>query len=275
MLIVNRKPILNLFIPSYFILELLSLGQAYAQDSIASYAELADSLPVNKGLLEGLNSNPQFLILIIIALVLILCVVIMLSILHHRKLTRQIVLSMKDELTGVFCRNYLKMYLPALQSRFEREPNPELSLGVLIIDCDDFKFINDTFGHAGGDKALKAIVNKISSQIREHDLLLRWGGDEFVLVCESVSQIQLRELAERIIASISDMFIAYEQATLSVTVSAGYALHDKIKDFDFDGLINAADEYLLLTKKAGKNNYLGRKKANLAGNHFLNTFAKR
>lgn len=172
-------------------------------------------------------------------------------------LKAQIVLSMKDELTGIFCRGYLKNYLPVVQSRFERETDISLTLGVLIIDCDDFKFINDTFGHAGGDKVLKAMVNNISTQIREHDLLLRWEGDEFVLICESVSQRQMCELANRIIASIGDMLIEYEHATLSVTVSAGYALHDRAESFNFDGLIKAADEFLLAKKKSRKNSYLG------------------
>ena len=168
-------------------------------------------------------------------------------------------LSMKDELTGVFCRSYLKNYLPVVQSRFEREPNSELTLGALIIDCDDFKFINDTFGHAGGDKALKAIVDTIKGHIRESDLLLRWGGDEFVLICESISHVQMRDLAKRITQGISDMLIEYDNATLTVTVSAGYALHNKTDDFNFDGLIKAADEFLLATKKLGKNSCLGDK----------------
>lgn len=273
MLLVNRKPTLNFFIPICFILTLLLLSEVHAQDTIASSVKSEDILPANELLVEGTVNNTAVLSLIIASLVVIICAVVVLFIVHHRRLKAQIVSSMKDELTGVFCRNYLKVYLPALRSRFEREANPELSIGALIIDCDDFKFINDTFGHAGGDKALKAIVNTISTQIREHDLLLRWGGDEFVLVCESISQIQMRELAERIIASINDMFIEYEQATLSVTVSAGYALHDKTKAFNFDDLVNAADEYLLATKKSGKNNFLGNKPLHSASKNFSNGFA--
>lgn len=271
MLLVNRKYILNFFIPACLILTLLLQGIVYAHflavDSVKSQGnssldEMAVQTPIN---------HTYFLTLIIAILVVILCIVVVLFIVHHSRLKAQIMLSMKDELTGVFCRNYLTMHLPALRSRFERELNPELSLGALIIDCDDFKFINDTFGHAGGDKALKAIVNTISSQIREHDLLLRWGGDEFVLLCESVSQIQMCELAQRIISSINDMFIEYERATLSVTVSVGYALHDKTKAFNLDNLVNKADEYLLATKKSGKNSFLGNKSFPLVSQHFANS----
>jgi len=220
-------------------------------------AELENLSLSNKVMTQENKNRQQFFIFIIVALVLIFCFFIIVFIIHHYMLKAQIVLSMKDELTGVFCRSYLKNYLPAVQSRFERETDSTLSLGALIIDCDDFKFINDTFGHAGGDKVLKAIVNNISTQIREHDLLLRWGGDEFVLICESVSRTQMSELANRIIASIGDMLIEYDQATLSVTVSAGYALHDRAESFNFDGLIKSADEFLLATKKSGKNSYLG------------------
>ena len=220
-------------------------------------AELDNTLLSNTLMSQENKNKQQLFIFIIIALVLIFCFFIVVFVVHHRMLKAQLILSMKDELTGAYCRNYLKGCLPAMQSRFEREVDEQLSLGALIIDCDDFKFINDTFGHAGGDKALKAIVSTIKTHIREHDLLLRWGGDEFVLVCESVSQAQMRDLAKRITRSISDMFIEYEDATLTVTISAGYAIHKKSEPFNFDGLIKAADEFLLATKKTGKNSCLG------------------
>jgi len=234
------------------------------------HAELKNSLLINKVTAQESEKRQQFFIFIIIALVLFFCFLVMIFIARQRMLRAQMVLSMKDELTGLFCRSYLKSYLPAVQSRFERESDDLSSLGVLIIDCDDFKFINDTFGHAGGDKALKAIVSTISTQIREHDLLLRWGGDEFVLICESVTLIQMRELADRIIRSISDMVIEYDEVLLTVTVSAGYALHDKSENFDFDALIKAADEFLLASKKLGKNNYLG---DDFTADNFPNSFA--
>jgi diguanylate cyclase (GGDEF)-like protein len=236
-------------------------------------AELDNALLTNKVMSQKNENEQQFFIFIIIALILIFCFFIIVFIIRHRMLKAQIILSMKDELTGVFCRNYLKNYLPAVQSRFERETDDELSLGVLIIDCDDFKFINDTFGHAGGDKALKAIVNSVSSQIREHDLLLRWGGDEFVLICESVNQVQMREFAKRIISSISNMLIEYDETVLTVTISAGYALHDKAEKFDFDALIKTADEFLLASKKAGKNNYMGKKRSNYKNSNISKHFS--
>jgi diguanylate cyclase (GGDEF)-like protein len=236
-------------------------------------AQLENSLLSNKITSQENENKQQVFIFIIIALALFFCFFIIVFFVHRRMLKAQIVSSMKDELTGVFCRSYLKNYLPAVKSRFEREPNNKLSLGAIIIDCDDFKFINDTFGHAGGDKALKAIVNTISSHIRENDLLLRWGGDEFVLICESVSQTQLKELARRITRSISDMLIEYDEATLTVTISAGFALHDRTEDFNFDGLIKAADEFLLSTKKRGKNSYLGDNFAELSHDSFSNNFS--
>jgi len=238
------------------------------------YTELNNSFLMNKILVEENKNKHQQSIFIIIALGLVVCFFIIVFLVHHRMLKAQVVTSMKDGLTGLFCRSYLKSYLPAVQSRFERETDPDLSLGALIIDCDDFKFINDTFGHAGGDKALKAIVNTITTQIREHDLLIRWGGDEFVLICESVSHSQIRELAKRIIRSINDLLIEYDQATLSVTISAGYALHDKNEKFNFDELIKAADDFLLTTKRSGKNNYLGSKSNSLSATEFSKIFSK-
>ena len=219
--------------------------------------ELENSTLTNQVIAQESMNKQQLYIFIILALILVFCFFIIVFIVRHQMLKAQILLSMKDELTGAYSRSYLANYLPALQSRFEREPATELSLGALIIDCDDFKFINDTFGHAGGDKALKSIVACITTQIREHDLLLRWGGDEFVVVCESISQKQIRELAHRITRSISDLLIEYDEVTLTVTVSTGYAWHNKAKSFNFDGLVNTADEFLLATKRTGKNNSLG------------------
>ena len=220
-------------------------------------AELENSLLANKVAVKESENEQQVFIFTIVGLVLIFGFIIIVFLVHHRMLKSQISLSMKDELTGAYCRSYLKGYLPAVKSRFERNSSNDLSIGALIIDCDDFKFINDTFGHAGGDKALKEIVNTLSSQIREHDLLLRWGGDEFVIVCESINQQQIRELAKRITTSISDMQIHYDDIILTVTVSVGYALHNKAEHFNFDGLIKSADEFLFATKKSGKNNWLG------------------
>ncbi|WP_158089063.1 tetratricopeptide repeat-containing diguanylate cyclase [Cognaticolwellia mytili] len=236
-------------------------------------AQLENSLLSSKVTSQKNKNKQQVFIFIIIALALFFCFFIIVFFVHHRMLKTQIVSSMKDELTGVFCRSYLKNYLPAVKSRFERETNQELSLGAVIIDCDDFKFINDTFGHAGGDKALKAIVNTIKTQIRKNDLLLRWGGDEFVLICESVSQVQIQELAKRITRSISDLLIEYDETTLTVTISAGFALHDKTEDFNFDGLIKAADEFLLATKKRGKNSYLGDNFTELSQDNYSNNFS--
>lgn len=234
---------------------------------------LENSLLMNKVMAEEHKNKQQLFIFIITALALTFCFCIIVFFVRHRMLKAQVITSMKDGLTGLFCRSYLKIYLPAIQSRFERETNSELTLGALIIDCDDFKFINDTFGHAGGDKALKAIVNTISRQIREHDLLLRWGGDEFVLICESVSHSQMRELANRIIGSINELLIEYDAVRLSVTISAGYALHNKAENFNFDGLIKAADAFLLATKKSGKNNYLGQSVDDAANLPLSNNFS--
>lgn len=251
----------------------LIIGMEQRIESIRTqqqHAELKNSVLINQVTAQENKQQQQLYFFIIIALVLVFCFFTVIFYIRHRMLKAQILLSMKDELTGVFSRSYLKEYLPAVKSRFERESDGALSLGVLIIDCDDFKFINDTFGHAGGDKALKAIVNTIMTQIRAHDLLLRWGGDEFVVICESVSENELREFADRITRSISDMLIEYDEATLTVTISAGYALHDKNQNFDFDALIKSADEFLLASKKSGKNNYLGHNSSGFKSEYFPN-----
>jgi diguanylate cyclase (GGDEF)-like protein len=174
-----------------------------------------------------------------------------------RILSMKVALSMKDSLTGAFGRSYLQHYLPGAMARYLRVKDDEESFGVIAIDCDDFKLINEKHGHAGGDAALKAIVAALMIQIRTNDHLFRWGGDEFVLMCEQVTQAQLSEIAQRLTFAVNNIAIEYDHLIMSPTISVGYALHKKDVEFDLGCLLKQADKFLYQTKRTGKNSFIG------------------
>lgn len=204
------------------------------------------------------SDNQQYkLFMIIIIISIIFSILTVVYFIRSRILSIKVALSMKDSLTGAYGRSYLPQYLPAVTARILRAKNKNTSFGVVAIDCDDFKLINEEFGHAGGDIALKGIVGTLMEQIRTNDYLFRWGGDEFVLMCEDVSAEQLAEIAQRLTMSVDKLTINYEDRTINPTISAGYVLHEPESEFNLGQLLKQADKLLYQSKGTGKNNSIG------------------
>ena len=157
--------------------------------------------------------------------------------LHHMAVT--------DELTGVFNRNYLNSVLSremARNLRYDRR------FGILIIDIDHFKNINDTFGHAVGDKVLRMVAQILSTYIRSSDTLVRWGGEEFVVVAIEVNDEKLKHLCEKLRRNIEDGSYGSVE---KITVSIGATLFRK--DDTQDALLLRADKALYEAKEKGRN----------------------
>ena len=176
---------------------------------------------------------------------------------RHRLMAMKVAISMKDALTGAYARSYLKHFLPLVRQKLAKEKSLDSSFGILLIDCDDFKQINDEFGHGGGDVALKKIVETINTEIRAQDTLFRWGGDEFVLMCQSVSKEQLNDISSRINKAVCSLNITYGEGAIHPTISIGYALHARNNPLNLDELLKVADDYLYQSKRAGKNSVFG------------------
>lgn len=176
---------------------------------------------------------------------------------RHRLMAMKVAISMKDALTGAYARSYLKHFLPLVKQSLIKDTNLETSFGLMLIDCDDFKKINDKFGHGGGDVALKKIVETIKAEISDQDTLFRWGGDEFVLMCQSVSKAQLNDISSRINKAVCNLNIIYGEAAIHPTISIGYALHARNNPLNLDELLKVADDYLYQSKRAGKNSVFG------------------
>jgi diguanylate cyclase (GGDEF)-like protein len=158
--------------------------------------------------------------------------------------------SIRDPLTLAYNRRFFMDRLLVETERALRSPQP---LSLLIMDADEFKLINDRFGHASGDKVLQAIVSACTAILRPYDLLARYGGEEFVCLLPHTGLEQACEVAERIRAAIAGLRVARDRsAAIRVTVSLGVA---QLSDGDADGsaMMKRADAALYRAKRAGRN----------------------
>ncbi|WP_166423471.1 GGDEF domain-containing protein [Paraglaciecola sp. 20A4] len=169
------------------------------------------------------------------------------EILHelHEKNSLLEELSVQDPLTKLNNRRYFASKLESETTRSLRYQHP---LGLLIVDVDDFKKINDSDGHLVGDEVLIEIARLISQQLRSDDIVCRLGGDEFVILLVEAEVEQSKEIATRICDSINANKFA--RASHKVTVSIGYAQYTGQPLGDF---MQQADKMMYTSKKRGKN----------------------
>ena len=152
-----------------------------------------------------------------------------------------------DGLTKVFNRRALDRYL----QKITQKGNLQHELHLLILDIDDFKSINDTYGHVVGDKILIFIANLLRNTLRDGDKVFRYGGEEFVIILNRITAEKCEEIAERILHTISTNTLLYKGESVNVTISIGST---KYIDGDTpESLIDRADKALYNSKKQGKN----------------------
>jgi len=158
--------------------------------------------------------------------------------------------SVRDPLTGLFNRRYLEETLKREIKRAEREA---YSLGIIMIDIDHFKQVNDTHGHAAGDAFLKEFGKMLKDQIRQYDVVCRYGGEEFVLMMPGISLDFAIKRAESLLDKTKALRILYNENVLeSVTISLGVAVFPEHGSTG-EEVLRSADEALYLAKKAGRN----------------------
>lgn len=168
-------------------------------------------------------------------------------------------LSNTDELTGVYNRRAL---MQELGSRINESIRHGSDLSLLLFDIDDFKRINDRFGHAAGDDILKRFTNVCQKWLRIYDSIGRYGGEEFLVLCPNTSLAGAKTLADRIRQAVEQTDFLYRRNHLRVTISCGITelanhLHiDDPKQNEIElahDMIDAADSAMYQAKKAGKN----------------------
>ena len=156
-----------------------------------------------------------------------------------------------DNLTGLPNRNHLYERLGEALARSRRGGFPT---ACLYLDIDHFKAINDTLGHAGGDEVLRQFGARLSSCVRETDLVARLAGDEFVIVLEGLDQPQAASaIAAKVVAAMRSPF-SVEGGERFVSTSIGVAISNAKKQ-DVDALLKKADAALYEAKRAGRGGY--------------------
>ncbi len=157
-------------------------------------------------------------------------------------------LASRDHLTGIYNRRYLQS---TIIDAIEDHKNSALTFALALFDIDDFKRINDTYGHTCGDYVLKEVVSLIYQNSREEDILARWGGEEFILYMPFTSTIQAKPLVEDIRQAVEDHLFSVQGYTFSLTITCGLSEFDNAEDYDC--IFNRVDEALYAGKETGKN----------------------
>jgi len=165
----------------------------------------------------------------------------------HDRLQR---LAALDPLTGVYNRRF---GLVRLHEEFGRAVRANTPVGILMLDIDHFKAVNDTYGHLVGDRLLKSICAIARSSLREGDVLLRYGGEEFLAVLPAASAEDLRLVGERLRRAVEDSALSDGAKTVRVTLSVGGAAYPNQNVESEEVLIRLADEALYRAKDSGRN----------------------
>jgi len=153
-----------------------------------------------------------------------------------------------DSLTAVW--NH-KAILKILERELVRAERDHQSVGVILIDVDHFKAINDNHGHAAGDSVLRSLAGEITAMLRPYDSLGRYGGEEFIIVAPSCDLRETGELAERIRMHVAACRFMAAGASIQVSLSLGVATGERIADFE--KTLHASDTAMYEAKDAGRN----------------------
>lgn len=152
-----------------------------------------------------------------------------------------------DELTGIYNRRF---FLSKVKEQLEK---PDLVVALLLIDLDDFKLINDTYGHVAGDQILTAFAKLLSKTYIDRGIVGRVGGEEFAIFLTNIDEQESLKEANRFRMLVqSQIFTVYEETHISLTISTGIA-YTKKRSATFEDLYQRADEALYISKKSGKN----------------------
>ncbi len=132
---------------------------------------------------------------------------------------------------------------------------------MILADIDHFKDINDRWGHAFGDKVLKEVARRLETTTRDTDMVLRWGGEEFLIFSPNATPSNITCLVERLLQAVALPPISIGEVTITVTVSAGFISFPfsgiAEEKFDWEKALNLADNALYLAKQRGRNRAYG------------------
>jgi diguanylate cyclase (GGDEF)-like protein len=157
-------------------------------------------------------------------------------------------LSIHDGLTGIYNHAFI---VEALKDEVERSKRYGSLLSVVLFDIDDFKKVNDTYGHLAGDAVLQKLAELFKGSLRAIDIVGRYGGEEFLAMLPETDGINGYIVAERFRERIEKETFAYGEETIKITISGGVAQYTS--GMDVNKLIKVADDNLYTAKREGKN----------------------
>jgi two-component system, cell cycle response regulator len=155
-----------------------------------------------------------------------------------------------DSLTGIANRDVI---LDTLRRESSRQLRDGGYFGIVLLDVDHFKSVNDTYGHLCGDVVLQEVVHRVNSTVRAYDTVGRYGGEEFLIVAPSSGVEGVLRLSERIRLAIEAKPISTDAGGISVTVSLGLAVSSETAPLDSKMMLTTADEALYRAKAEGRN----------------------
>lgn len=158
-------------------------------------------------------------------------------------------LTIRDHLTGLFNHRHLIEYG---ESRVSEANRNGTILGILMIDIDHFKRINDTYGHPCGDYVITEVASLLKNNLRVIDILARYGGEEFAIIMPNTTQVKAKIVADKLCKKVQDHLFFYGQKQFQVTISIGIAVKQKSENKIME-IIKRADHALYQSKEHGRN----------------------
>jgi diguanylate cyclase (GGDEF)-like protein len=168
-----------------------------------------------------------------------------------------------DPLTALYNRRHFQEFMRThmqVEKRGAGTSGEEIVGALFLLDVDHFKHVNDTYGHAAGDAVLKMIAENLRVILRETDMIVRWGGEEFLAFLPAIPRNGVEEIARRLLTGISSHTIDYQDAKISVNVSIGFAPFPLVPGehpLPWERAVNLVDMALYLAKAHGRNRAYG------------------
>ena len=237
----------------------LTISDEESQQIYEKWFDISIETGLDKNVVLRVAAQVGVLIVIIIIIIMVWNRRLYLEIKNRRKLEKQMkYMATHDDLTGLANRVLLKDRLNTAITFHQRQ---KLLIAVLFIDLDGFKNINDNHGHDVGDELLIEVANRLKGCVRESDTVVRFGGDEFVLLLTGLhNQDEAAYIADKVLKLIQQP-IQLSAVKATIGCSIGIAMYPDDGDSDNE-LLKVADSLMYKVKAAGKNHYVFNRKDN-------------
>ena len=222
---------------------------------IAMGVHLDDIVTYTENINNGIQSLSSIAIMRLVSYIFIVLLAgfIILSIIDRRRLvtsTKHLEKAINiDSLTKAYSRSYGE---DSLESCFKKYKSTGEKSAIMMFDIDGFKDVNDKYGHKAGDTVLVEIVKAINNIIRSSDHLIRWGGDEFVVILPGLREENVIEFGKKFLEKISSLDIQLDGQVINITISIGFSYFNDL-DTSYSDVLQRADDAMYKSKNQGKN----------------------